>query len=309
MAPSGADRLLPIGQTGESEVFPGMGLTDELVAAVQVEEHLVSGPTHSPDVRVLVYRPRRAGSGRLPLVLRMHGGSFVKLRADSFPAVDASIARLGAVVVSVDYRLAPENRFPAAPEDCYAALCWAATELDVDASRVVVTGSSSGGGLAASVALMARDRGGPRITQQLLHVPVLDDRLDTLSMRRFESTPGFNRTQAEGMWLHYLGEDADRTNTSPYAAPARSDDLSGLPPTFMQVNELDPLRDEGLTFAVRLLAAGVPVELYCAPGLGHGAVTADSPLARHAQLIFDAAMQRALEEPGYCPDSTRVPAR
>jgi acetyl esterase/lipase len=105
---------------------------------------------------------------------------------------------------------------------------------------------------------MARDRGGPRITQQLLHVPMLDDRLDTPSMRRFESTPGFNRTQAEGMRHHYLGEDADRTDTSPYAAPA---------------------------------------------------VTADSPLARHAQLIFDAAMQRALEEPGYCPDSTRVPAR
>jgi acetyl esterase len=131
------------------------------------------------------------------------------------------------------------------------------------------------GALAASVALMARDRGGPLVTHQLLHVPVLDDRLDTPSMRRFESTPGFNRAKAEGMWLHYLGEDADRKNTSQYAAPARADDLSHLPPTFIQVNELDPLRDEGLAYAARLLAAGVPVELYCAPGLGHGAVAAD----------------------------------
>jgi acetyl esterase len=296
MALSRADRLLPIGPRREPAVFPGMDLTTEMIAAVDVEERLVPGPAHCPDVRVLVYRPRQPGGRRLPLALRMHGGSFVKLRADSFPAVDASIAQLGAVVVSVDYRLAPEHRFPAAPEDCYAALCWAAAELDVDASRVVVTGSSSGGALAAAVALMARDRGGPRITHQLLHVPVLDDRLDTPSMRRFESTLGFNRTEAEGMWLHYLGEHADRGNTSPYAAPARSAELSRLPPAFIGVNELDPLRDEGLAYAARLLAADVPVELYCAPGLRHGAVAADSPLARRAQLIFDAAMQRALGE-------------
>ncbi len=266
------------------------------------------GAAGCPGVRVLVYRPRRPSSRRLPAALRMHGGGFVRLRACSFPAVDASIARLGAVVVSVDYRLAPANRFPAAPEDCYAVLCWACTEPYVDASRIIVTGSSSGGALAASVALMARDRGGPMVTHQLLHVPVLDDRLDTPSMRRFQSTPGFNRTKAEGMWLHYLGEGADRSNTSPYAAPARANDLSRLPPTFIQVNELDPLRDEGLAYAARLLAAGVPVELYCAPGLGHGAVAADSPLARHAQLIFDAAMRRALREPGWRADRAGVPA-
>jgi acetyl esterase/lipase len=141
---------------------------------------------------------------------------------------------------------------------------------------------------------MARDRGGPRISHQLLHVPVLDDRLDTPSMRQYVASPGFNSMATQGMWLHYLGANADRSRTSPYAAPARAEDLSGLPPAFIQVNGLDPLRDEGIAYGSRLLAAGVPVELYCAPGLPHGAVPADSGLAAWAQAIFDAATERAL---------------
>src|SRR5205807_7439340 len=238
-----------------------------------------------PSVRVLVYRPNGV-TGTLPLILEIHGGAFCHLRADSFPALCASNALLGAVVVSVDYRLAPEHPFPIAVEECYAALCWALQTLDVDAGRVVVTGGSAGGALSAAVALMARDRGGPPIAFQALNIPVLDDRLQTTSMRQFVGEhPGFNQERAEGMWLHYLGEDADRSATSPYAAPARAQNLAGLPPAFIHVNGLDPLRDEGLEYAMRLMADGVAVELYCAPGAYHGAPPQDLRVVENASRL------------------------
>ncbi|MCU1374377.1 MAG: Esterase [Actinomycetia bacterium] len=289
-----AHELLPIPPRGEPEVYPGMALTDEQRAQLVVSERFVPG---DPVVRVLVYR-RADATGTLPLVLTIHGGAFVLLRADSFPATDAGWAlRHGALVVSVDYRLAPEHPFPAAADDCYAALCWAVAELDVDLDRVVVTGASAGGALAAAVTLMARDRGGPRISFQALHIPVLDDRLQTASQRQMAETLGFNSTAAEGMWLHYLGEDADRATTSPYAAPARATTLAGLPPAFIQVNGLDPLRDEGIEYAQRLLADGVPVELYCGPGLYHGAEALDPRIQLVAGTLYDAAMGAALRSP------------
>src|SRR3954451_22939827 len=148
---SRADELLPIPPRGDPEVYPGMEMTPEQEAAVTVEERFVPG---EPPVRVLVYRPKDA-TGTLPLIVEIHGGAFVLLRADSFPAMCASYAMLGAVVVSVDYRLAPEHPFPTGVEECYAALCWALEELDVDATRVVVTGGSAGGALSAAVTLMA----------------------------------------------------------------------------------------------------------------------------------------------------------
>src|SRR3954454_15266640 len=176
-----AHELLPIPPRGAPEVYPGMEMTPNQEAAVSVEERFATG---EPPVRVLVYRPTEA-TGTLPLILEIHGGAFCVLRADSFPAMCASYALLGATVVSVDYRLAPEHPFPIAVEECYAALCWALRELDVDSERVVVTGGSAGGALAAAVTLMARDRGGPAIAFQALNIPVLDDRMDTPSMRTY----------------------------------------------------------------------------------------------------------------------------
>jgi acetyl esterase/lipase len=205
------------------------------------------------------------------------------------------------VVVSVDYRLAPEHPFPAGPEDCYAGLLWVADnadELGVDLERLVVTGGSAGGALTAAVALMARDRGGPRIAYQALMIPVLDDRLKTPSHHQSEGGPGFNKDGNEGMWLHYLGEDADREKTSPYAAPARAESLAGLPPAFIQTNGKDPLRDEGIEYALRLLAEGIPVELYNAPGAYHGAPPEDERTAALASQVYDAALGAALN-----PDS------
>jgi acetyl esterase/lipase len=272
--------------------YPGMELTDEMRAAVTVEERHVPGPEGAPDVRVLLYRPRDA-AGTLPLVVDMHGGAFA-MRADMFPANDARLAMLGALVVSVDYRIVPEHPFPSGVEDCYAALCWAVKELDVDRSRVVVTGASAGGALAAAVALMARDRGGPAISFQALVIPVLDDRCDTPSMHQYAESPAhieaqvFSGTRARDMWSTYLAAHGNRSDLSAYAAPARAESLAGLPPAFIQVNGLDPLRDEGIHYALRLLAGGVPVELYCAPGQHHGYSEDPRPQAQSARLYREA---------------------
>ena len=174
-------------------------------------------------------------------------------------------------MISVDYRLAPENPFPAGVEDCFAAIEWAGrnhAELGIDADRVAVGGSSAGGALAAAVALMARDRGGPRLCYQLLVYPVLDNRLNTPSMLGFTHTPVFARRTAEAMWRHYLGDQI--SDTSPYAAPARAKTLSGLPPAYVEACALDPLRDENIAYATRLLEAGIATELHVYHGVPHG---------------------------------------
>lgn len=202
------------------------------------------------------------------------------------------MAMMGALVVAVDYRIVPDHPFPAGAEDCYAALCWAVRDLDVDPGRVVVTGTSAGGALTAAVALMARDRGGPAIALQALLIPVVDDRCDTPSMSQFEEAPLFGARMARGMWDVYLGT-SDRTQTSAYAAPARAEDVGDLPPAFIQVGGLDPLRDEGIEYGMRLMSAGVPVELYCAPGQHHG-LSENDRTAAHANVLYASAMRAAL---------------
>jgi acetyl esterase/lipase len=175
----------------------------------------------------------------------------------------------GVVVVSVGYRRAPEHRFPAALDDAYAAFVWTAehaAELGVDPARIAVGGHAAGAGLAAAVALRARDEGGPAIRFQLLSQPELDDRLETWTARNFTDTPFMTRPKLVASWGHYLGS----TPGSPYAAPARAEDLSGLPAAHVATAEFDPLRDEGIAYAVRLLQAGVPVELHQWAGTFHG---------------------------------------
>jgi len=165
--------------------------------------------------------------------------------------------------------------------------------LDVDRERVTVSGVSAGGALAAAVTLMARDWDGPAIAFQALVIPVIDDRCDTPSIRQYDEGPLFGGRLAKEMWVRYLGTDADRTTTSPYAAPGRSEDLRGLPPAFIQVNGLDPLRDEGIGYALRLMAADVPVELYCAPNQHHG-MSEDPRTAATAGRLYQDAMRAAL---------------
>jgi acetyl esterase/lipase len=177
----------------------------------------------------------------------------------------------GAVSIGVDYRLAPEHPFPAGVEDCYAALEWVAAHaslLRIDPSKIVVGGSSAGGNLAAAVSLMARDRGGPGVAFQMLFYPVLDDRCDTPSMVSSHDTYIWTYQNSLDMWNHYIGKD--RSSVSPYASPARSMYLDGLPPAYISTCEHDPLRDEAIMYAMKLMEAGVPVELHNYPGTVHG---------------------------------------
>ncbi len=264
---------------GGGGVQPG---EDRLV----VTQPSIPGPEGAPEIPLRVYQPRDA-QGPVPCVVDFHGGAFVMGSTGlDHPANVRIASQLGAVVVSVEYRLAPEHPFPAGVEDCYAALVWVhehAAELGIDPSLIAVTGGSAGGALAAAVTLMARDRGGPPICFQSLIIPVTDDRMSTWSMATFVDTPMFNRPGAEIMWERYLGPGYEQRETSPYAAPLRAADLSGLPPAYVQTAELDPLRDEGIAYARRLLEAGVPVELHCFPGTFHGSGAAvEAAVSRRA---------------------------
>jgi len=223
-------------------------------------------------VPVRVYAPTER-TGPLPGLLCLHSGGFV---AGGLDTVDVSARQIadgvGAVVVSVDYRLAPEHPYPAGLEDCYAVLEWVAKNaaaLGIEPERIGVYGESAGGGLAAALALLTRDRGGPALCFQHLEVPELDDRLGTPSMRSFTDTPVWHRPNAEASWRHYLGDLPNESDVSPYAAPARAADLSGLPPAWISVAEFDPLRDEGIEYAHRLIQAGTPTELHTYPGTFH----------------------------------------
>jgi acetyl esterase/lipase len=244
------------------------------VSTLNVDDRTIPGPDGAPDVVVRVYAPRAPSSTAVPAILYIHGGGFFVGSIDTEHMGSAALAReLGIVVVSVDYRLAPEHPFPAGLEDCYAALVWLhehAVALGVDPTRIAVNGGSAGGGLAAGLALLARDRGGPALCFQYLGIPELDDRLDTASMRQFTDTPMWSRGAAEKSWEWYLGDAHGRDDVSPYAAPARAVDLAGLPPTYISTMQYDPLRDEGIIYGLRLLEAGVTVELHSFPGTFHG---------------------------------------
>jgi acetyl esterase/lipase len=263
---------------------------------VSVQDRKISGPAGAPDVPVRIYLPR-SGAAPRPVLVYFHGGAFCLGDLETEHARCLQIcATLGLSLVSVDYRLAPEHPFPAGVEDCYAALVWAAGnvgELGGDAARLAIGGSSAGGGLAAAVALMARDRGGPALAFQLLIYPVLDDRLGTRSMRDFTDTPMWNRPNSEHMWRHYLG--GRPSEVSPYAAPARAARLEGLAPCYLMTAEFDPLRDEGIEYAARLLQAGVPTELHNYAGTFHGFdLAGTAPISAAAVQEQLEALRRAL---------------
>jgi acetyl esterase/lipase len=255
---------------------------------MEVEDRTVPA---DPPVPVRIYRPHRAQGA----VVWLHGGGWVMGDVDTEHPWAARLADgAGAVVVSVGYRLAPENRFPAALDDAYAALAWTAeraAELGVDPGRIAVGGHSSGAGIAAAAALRARDEQGPPICFQLLNQAGLDDRQETWSARHFTDTPWMTRDKLAATWRHYLGS----APASAYAAPARATDLSGLPPAYLATAEFDPLRDEGIGYALRLLQAGVPVELHQWPGTFHGSQAIVSAAISQRQIgELAAALRRAL---------------
>lgn len=253
-------------------------------AGVVIENRAIPGSTGAADVPVRIYSPEGLAE-LVPGILHIHGGGFVIGNLDSEAGTCIGLCRgLGVVVVSVDYRLAPETPYPGPLEDCYAALKWVSEnsdELNIEASRLAVFGQSAGGGLAAATALLARDRGGPALCFQYLGIPELDDRLQTPSMQAFIDTPMWNRPNAELSWDYYLGNQYRRgADDVPYhAAPARAEDLSNLPPAYVSTMEFDPLRDEGVEYALKLMQAGVATELHSYPGTFHG-----SALFTHVQV-------------------------
>lgn len=261
----------------------------ELAAAVPapdttglaIEDRMVPG---DPQVAVRIYRPNQAQGA----VIWLHGGGFAMGDLDTEHPWAARVAQgSGAVVISVAYRLAPENPYPAALDDAYAVLTWTAehaAELGIDPGRIAVGGHSSGAGIAAAVALRARDEQGPALCFQLLNQPSLDDRQEAWSARHFTDTPWATRDRITAAWRQYLGD----TPATQYAAPARATDLSGLPPAYLATAELCPNRDEDIAYALGLLRAGVSVELHQWPGTFHG-----------SQAILSAAVsQRQFAELG-----------
>ncbi len=225
--------------------------------------------THDPVARV--YAPKNSPSPHT--LLWIHGGGFIGGHINDNDRICISfVESVGCNVVAAAYRLAPEHTFPAATDDCYAVLKWIGSGPDIlggEPEKTAVAGGSAGGCLAASMALMARDLDGPSLCHQILVFPVLDDRLTTHSARVIDDPRTWSRTKALFSWQAYLGK-AYGADVSPYAAPARADDLSGLPPASVFVEELDLLRDEAVEYATRLTAAGVRTALNVYPGTHHG---------------------------------------
>jgi acetyl esterase len=257
-------------------------------------------------IPVRIYR-RRNVEGTSPVLLYLHGGGFFcgDLFSEQTQCVQYAL-NAGCAVICVAYRLAPENPFPAGLNDCYRTLefLWDhSEELKLDRNLIAVGGSSAGANLAAAVALLARDRIGPKICFQLLLIPALDDRLETDSAVQFTDAPGFARSEAEVMWRWYLGENPK--DVSPYAAPARAKELSSLPASYILCAGLDPLRDEGLNYAKRLAESGVAVELHLVPSIPHGFASIPSAaisqrlLSEQIEVLRSAfARERAVCDPG-----------
>lgn len=240
---------------------------------VEVSERYVPGPDGAPEVRVKLYR-RREGAKLRPAILHLHGGGYIMGNPEFMgPQCALWADAFDAVVIAPAYRLGPETSYPGNIEDAYATLAWAAGqagELGIDTGRIAVAGESAGGGLAAALALLVRDRGEYRFCHQQLIFPMIDDR----TAIRADLSPVFgefvwnNQSNYFG-WASLLGQPPGGPDVSPYAAAARAEDLSGLRPVFMSTGALDLFTEENLDYARRLMAAGVPVELHVYPGAPH----------------------------------------
>lgn len=244
------------------------GLQGDPEDVAKVDDRAVPGP--AGEIPIRIYTP--SGDGPFPIVVYYHGGGWVIGNLETVDRPCRALANAaGAVVVSVDYRLAPEHRYPAAFDDAFAATAWVAehaAELNGDASRLAVAGDSAGGNLAAAVALAARDRNGPAIAAQLLAYPVIDFDFTTASYEDNKEGYLLTRGAMQWFWAHYLG--AMDLGPDPYICPGRAADLSGLPPAYVATCEFDPLRDEGEAYAKRLTEAGVPVVAKRFDGMVHG---------------------------------------
>ncbi|WP_033287488.1 alpha/beta hydrolase [Amycolatopsis jejuensis] len=268
-------------------------------APVTVTERIIPGPSGAPDLEITVLAPREF-TGPVPVLYNIHGGGMmVGHRNMDVPRLLALVLELAVVAVNVEYRLAPEHPHPAPVEDCYAGLLWTvanAAELRIDPARIVVMGGSAGGGLAAAVALLARDRGGPALAGQLLLCPMIDDRNTTVASRQYPGLGTWTREANLAGWTSLLGDAAGTDDVSPYAAPARAADLSGLPPAFIEVGSAEPFRDEDTEYALRIWATGGQAELHVWGGAFHGfdMYVPDWPISKAALATRTSWLRRIL---------------
>ncbi|QHA02183.1 alpha/beta hydrolase fold domain-containing protein [Streptomyces broussonetiae] len=286
----------------ELRTNPMFAVPDELLTrngTVQLQNLFVPGPESAPEVSLLVLRPVGLAAGA-PILYYMHGGGMIigNNRTVAGGVLDWAVD-IGAIVVSVEYRLAPEHPDPAPIEDCYAGLLGThglATEIGGDPNRIVVTGASAGGGFAAGLALLARDRGGPELLGQLLMCPMLDDRFLTPSSQELDGEGLWDTTSNMTGWNALLGERRGGSDVSIYTAPARATDLSGLPSSFIDVGSVETFRDEDIDYAARLLQAGVQTELHVWPGGFHGfdGIAPQAALSQTASATRSAWVRRLL---------------
>ncbi|MFG2120367.1 alpha/beta hydrolase [Streptomyces sp. NPDC048710] len=286
------EEIPAVRQSAGIELLGQLDLT--MGGAFEAEDRTVPGPEGAPEISLLVCRPTSADPATpLPVIYHVHGGGMVL--GDNRAGVDGPLAwarELGAVVVSVEYRLAPEHPHPAPIDDVHAGLLWTAAhakEIGGDPDRIVIAGASAGGGLTAALALLLRDRQGPPVIGQLLMCPMLDDRNESVSSHQMAGLGAWDRTANETGWTALLGERRGGPDVPSHAAPARATDLSGLPPAFLDVGSAETFRDEVVDYASRIWQSGGTAELHVWPGGFHGfdgfaPQAALSQAARAAQL-------------------------
>jgi acetyl esterase/lipase len=265
---------------------------------IRVEEVLIPGPPDAPAVRALVYRPLSV-TAKMPVLLHFHGGGLVFGSPEGRHSVTAELTRaLGCLACSVDYRLAPDTRYPGAVEDGYCALRWLndnAQLLNIDPRRITVIGESAGGGLAAALAILARDRGEYSISSQVLTYPMLDDRPSSTHGYPTIGQYVWTRQNNEFGWRSYLGSIFDSDTVPPTAAPARCRDFSGLPPAYIACGDLDLFVVEGMAYSQALIRSGVTTELRIYPGAFHGFdLIAGAGVSKRFQADLRDAIARAL---------------
>ena len=295
-------KALPGGFNSIPDIVKRRAVMDQLFAGsnkaytdVTISEYKIPGLNKAPEISLRVVTPKNAKDTN-PAIYDIHGGGMIMGNMKSGEASAVFFAlKFNAVVVSVEYRLAPENPYPAAVEDCYAGLVWMANNakmLKIDPEHIAVFGGSAGGGLTLATTLMARDKNFPKICFQMAMYPMIDDRNVTVSSQEVTNLGIWDRSSNLEAWKWYLGgKEADA-----YAAPARAVNLKGLPPTFMDVGEADLFRDEDIEFAARLIKAGVTTEFHLYPGAFH-ASELFSPNAKLSKRIWEArysALSRAL---------------
>jgi cation diffusion facilitator CzcD-associated flavoprotein CzcO/acetyl esterase/lipase len=296
-------QFMPGGFNAIPDIIQRRAAAAQLLAALEVppkphvlsEDRAVPGAAGAPDIKVRIYRPAQA-TGPLPGIYFIHGGGMILGDINGEDAVASSICEhVGAVVVSVEYRLAPEHPYPAPVEDCYAGLVWMArhaAELGFDPDRLAVYGGSAGGGLTIATTMLARDRSFPAVRFQMPIYPMIDDRNETPSSFEITDIGVWDRSANIEAWTWYLGDG----KPDQYAAPSRAEDLAGLPPTFIDVGSIDLFRDEDIMFATRLMQAGVPTELHVNPGAYHAAevLAPESVLSQRIWARRIDALRRAL---------------